>query len=551
MATKIETLKKPNGDQVLPRTRAKAVSMENGTTVEAAINDIHTTISELQVGTTPDFILERLQEKSDIGHTHTAEEIGAVSLGDVSWMKEYITTTMVDVIVDMMLSLHDVSYYSTMSGAVTDVNNGTVGENADATKKDAVAGVYVDGGEPYVVLLKDYTDITRIQPSVDMTINLGGHTLSTNDIVCIDALSGNITIDGRLNGSAVSVTTNTDGKPARPIQSYADNLIINGGTYIGNTTKAPSNGSVMYYEGAIQVKDAAIIANDTSGSLKAITAKANSTGTFVNCNITAISTNGEIATAVQAQENASIIISDCNINATSENGHSSGVLNEGLATISNCDITAISKNGKSHGISNHGTATVSDCNIRAYANYTYDDGENYYGAISMGVSNSSAMMTINNCYVIGAHSGLQNTGTLYVNGGTYEGYGHGGFYFAGTGTISYVCDATIRECKMPDGYIGTAGRNGAGFYIGGSDGNNNVYMNNCDIQGYSGTSQVFVLKDNNNTLYISNSRINEGTKIRIDTGNKLYIGAGNNFTAADTNNPDYVIETNDVYVMSA
>lgn len=40
MATNIETLIKPNGDQVLPRTRAKAVSMENGTTVEAAINDI-------------------------------------------------------------------------------------------------------------------------------------------------------------------------------------------------------------------------------------------------------------------------------------------------------------------------------------------------------------------------------------------------------------------------------------------------------------------------------------------------------------------------------
>ena len=40
MATKIETLKKPNGDQVLPRTRAKAVSMDDGTSVEAAITSI-------------------------------------------------------------------------------------------------------------------------------------------------------------------------------------------------------------------------------------------------------------------------------------------------------------------------------------------------------------------------------------------------------------------------------------------------------------------------------------------------------------------------------
>lgn len=47
MATTIETLKKPNGDQVLPRTRAKAVSMESGTTVEAAIENINTTINNL------------------------------------------------------------------------------------------------------------------------------------------------------------------------------------------------------------------------------------------------------------------------------------------------------------------------------------------------------------------------------------------------------------------------------------------------------------------------------------------------------------------------
>ena len=49
MATKIETLKKPNGDQVLPRTRAKAVSMESGTTVEAAILDIKALIGEAKI----------------------------------------------------------------------------------------------------------------------------------------------------------------------------------------------------------------------------------------------------------------------------------------------------------------------------------------------------------------------------------------------------------------------------------------------------------------------------------------------------------------------
>ena len=66
MATKIETLKKPNGDQVLPRTRAKAVFMENGITVEAAIAD-----------------------KSNNGHAHTVKAISDLSASatELNYMK--------------------------------------------------------------------------------------------------------------------------------------------------------------------------------------------------------------------------------------------------------------------------------------------------------------------------------------------------------------------------------------------------------------------------------------------------------------------------------
>ena len=49
---------------------------------------------------------------------------------------------------------------------------------------------------------------------------------------------------------------------------------------------------------------------------------------------------------------------------------------------------------------------------------------------------------------------------------------------------------------------------------------------------------------NNNNLYISNSRINEGGTIRIDNAtHKLYNGVGNNFTSSDTTNPEAVIDT--------
>ena len=78
MATKIETLKKPNGDQVLPRTRAKAVAMENGQTVEAAIEEIKTSstlpiISSsdagkfLRVSVEGKWVAETLTDVSEVG----------------------------------------------------------------------------------------------------------------------------------------------------------------------------------------------------------------------------------------------------------------------------------------------------------------------------------------------------------------------------------------------------------------------------------------------------------------------------------------------------
>jgi hypothetical protein len=140
---------------------------------------------------------------------------------------------------------------------------------------------------------------------------------------------------------------------------------------------------------------------------------------------------------------------------------------------------------------------------------------------------------------------------LYVNGGTYESYGHGGIYFAGADTTAYARNAVLRDCDMPDGYTATSGRNGAGFYVGGANGIS-VYMDNCDISG-ANKAQLFVLRgtsgEQNNTVYISNSRIEDGAKIRIDNDtHKLYIGRGNNFTADDTNRPGAVIVTDEVYV---
>lgn len=435
--------------------------------------------------------------------------------------------------VSQLQEQYDFEYYSTMNLAVTDVNNGTIGANADVDKEDAVAGIYTDeNGGVNVVLLQDTTEATRIQPTVDMTINLGGHTLSSEDLVVIQPTAGTITIDGRLEGSTIKQDSNT----ARYLlQCINDSTtIVKGGTYTLDLTveKLPTSCFTAFHTAHLKLENATINTAslfDTRG----ITLNQGTSATITNSNI--------------------------NVNGTELSyGIYTGL--ETNAIVTNCNVTAIAANGKSFGLSNNGIATISSCGIKAYANYLYGD-ETYYADNSIGVINDGTL-TFNDCYVTGTHSGISNRGPLYVNGGTYEGYGHGGFYFAGTGTTSYVRNATIRECAMPDGYTATANCNGVGFYIGGDVGNDNidVYMDNCDIYG---SSNQIVLRgssgEQNNSLYISNSNVydmdGDTISIRIDNDtHRLYIGTGNNFTVDNavtwgsiTNWDGIVINTDETY----
>ena len=395
-------------------------------------------------------------------------------------------------------------YYSTLNGAVNDVNNGTIGTNADANKDDAVAGIYTNAGQTYVVLLKDTTEATRIQPSVDMTINLGGHTLSADNAVCIAVNGGNLTIDGRLAGS--SIVMNRDGSSTACFfvssSSVAESLTIKGGTY---STVTESN--------------------------------------------TAYAVN-QISTTIKCA------FWGCRMDARSNSGAAYGIVCWSNFEVSSCDINTASQSGLSQGISIPAgvTAKVSNCNIEAYSSY-YSSGDNYT-SYSQGVSNLGTL-TINDCYVLGTHSGLQNHGTLYVNGGTFESYGHGGIYFSGEGTTAYVRNATLNDVlTMPEGWEGTSQHNGAGFYIGGYAGRDNisVYMDNCKIYG---SANQIVLRgssgEKNNTLYISNSNIYDldgnTLSVRIDNDtHKLYLGTGNNFTADNTTRPSAVIATTETYI---
>lgn len=408
--------------------------------------------------------------------------------------------------VDDLQNKYSFAYYSTMNLAVNDVNNGTTA-NADSTKDSAVAGVYTDeNGGKNVVLLKDHTEAARITATTDMTINLGGNILSSENKIAIAITSGNVTIDGRLAGSTILNRQNGDIRASAVAAAESTKLFINGGQYACYGENLPDNTGAIVTTGSLTVQDARIIIECTIGHSHGITL-----------------------------------------------GHTS------TAVISNTEIIATSTDGCSFGVdlNSDSIATLTDCNIKAYSNYLYSE-ETHCAAFSKGIRNFGTL-TLNDCYVMGTHSGISGNGILYVDGGTYEGYGHGGFYFAASDTTSYVRDAVIRDCDMPDGYTATASRNGAGFYMNPNGYNDQtsgtqiVYMDNCDIYGISASQIIAMAGGDKNELYISNSTINNmkggDANIRIDVGNnKLYIGAGNNFTAEDTSLPEAVVVTDEVYV---
>ena len=339
------------------------------------------------------------------------------------------------------------AYFSTMTNAIDAVASGT-SDNGDADRESAVAGVYTDeNANNTVVLLKDTEE--KIKIASNMTLNLGGHTLSSTTGSAITINSGNVHIDGRLFGSRVNVVT-TDDVTARAVAINKNcNVSIDGGTYTSAGTNKASAGILCL--GNLIANNATVIGRSTTARIDGVSMSSGSS-----------------------------------------------------ADITNCNIYAYSDEGKSYGIyvSKTCTVTVSDSEMKAYANYI-TDGAGQYTASSMGIYHSAgSVLTLNNCNVSGSIAGAQVYGTLYVNGGTYEGYGHGGFYLTGANMVAYIRDAIIRECGMSEGYSTNMYSNYAGAYFGGASGMT-IYMDNCNIQG---ATQPLVLRgsagETNITVYI-------------------------------------------------
>ncbi|MBR6689456.1 MAG: hypothetical protein IKL68_05520 [Clostridia bacterium] len=414
-----------------------------------------------------------------------------------------ITATQVDYLyLDQLDKNYELTYYNDAAAVVAAINNTTY-EGGTSAKEEAELALYTDDNNVQnLVVVKNTALNTTLTPTEDLVVDLAGKTLTFNTDNAINADGVDVSIKAEAAGSKLTLANS--GTTTTLVSVTNGTLTISGGEY-----ETKSNG---------------------------------------------VGTDASPNPSILVGQGGSLTASDIKLTATdATSGTLAGILVEegGTATVTNSQIELTSLNGlKSDGVRNYGTMTLVNTSVQAYANYTANAAKTDYATNTRGINNEGTM-TLKNCYVYGTHSGVRSAGPLYVDGGTYEGYGHGGIYFSHTGQVSYVKNASLRQAEMKVGYDdGIAGTNRAGCYIGGGS-NIVVYMDNCDLYG-----QYYPMvirssgSEGNNSLYISNSRINEDrTRYPRNDGstNRLYIGSGNNFDLEDTYKEEYTVETGEDY----
>lgn len=426
----------------------------------------------------------------------------------------------------------DADYYATLAQAVADLNAGTQ-DNALDDPAEAKVKVYsAHTGALTVQLLEDVSEAAQIDIAVDLDLVIGSHAL-------------------RLTTPAAYLNFAAD--TACQIHcSRTGGIIKDFGTAGSSCYAVNAAGALTIHRGSHRL----------SGANTSHTMFVRATGT---CGVIELDECAvEVANTADAAGETRILqtqAAETKIRRGVFNVETTrichGIYGMGEIEVSNTVIrvnTSDPTNTKTvHGIRlMGGNLHVSRSTIIADA-----PGCSADTAYSIGISHvAGSNVFAEDCYVFATHSGVSGQGNLYIRGGTYTGYSHGGFYFAnGPEGINYINDATIRCGNYEGAHDFSALAALAGFYVGGGDGAQNsnvtVYMDGCTI-GNAGLP-AFVIRDTSgeqgNRVYISNSTIlDEASAIRVDNEtHRLYVGAGTNITADRVDHPEWAEFNDELY----
>ena len=362
-------------------------------------------------------------------------------------------------------TINEIWYYSSLSLAVNDVNNDgkeiqdemivgkkihKLGDTSDANRDSAIAAAYVirktENIEYHVVLLDDFTELKRLSPTRDMTINLSGHelTFAPGEAVGIDGASNHddkITIDGRVQGSTIIV--NGTNKVSRVFQTKTNTFIINGGKYIAKTPtttaeseysscvvfcssngKANINGAEMIVEGVLE-------STDTIGAAGNIvvmhTIHSYGNVELTNCKLYTnvypeVEYTNSLIAGTYTNENGSILAKDCHIevmaNVKGKDVKVVSCYSRATSKFNNCNIKTTCKNQETKmmifGAAGYNEIELNQCTISVEAN------EQSYVAGLFNNSASNAIAT--KCSISSSGNLIENKGKMYIDSATQNGF---------------------------------------------------------------------------------------------------------------------------------
>ena len=434
--------------------------------------------------------------------------------------------------------------YASLSAAIADINNGTT-KNAITGNTGKVEVFAVESGEKYVRLLADEDVKTRIDINKDIILVLNGHTLNlTTPTAYLNFAKGtNCIINGEVAGSEIFC-----GREDIPVEASATvnmitadgNLRVLGGTYS------------LY------------------GSFAGVTMVFRSTATsaifaFNGVNISATNTSASStkpAMCIQTQS-AKAIINNCQLTATAKTiayairsvGSNVEMESTSITATASADPTNASTAAIA-GMTTSGTAILKNSTVFADAQDARSDRD-----VSIGITNTGTLVCMD-MTVTGTHSAVENKGNLYVRGGEFRGYAHGGFYLAHNSSHdAYINNAVIEvgveRSKLDFLFTKDNGEESnplAGFYLKNEQSQGAcAYIDGCTITGKA--NELFAVNpcstDHTNTVYISNTTNNAAaTTIRVGQKAEAKIGMGCNFTVTQNvkeDNQQWAEETGKLY----
>lgn len=461
----------------------------------------------------------------------TEEEVGDIEAkiptvvqeegtSETAVMSQKATTEAIKEVADNIPSsgISPIYYYDSLDAAIKDINGQTL-SGSRYNDENQICSVYKDfkTANYVITLLKDIELIDGSYTiSQNSELNLNGHkitdTIYNNMIYQLFRADTNtsLAIIGEISGSEIEIQlkvssdyTSFSGCVRARLGSSA--LVVKGGTYKLSAEPGPRTSTItMFWSEANR------------------------------CNIQ--DTNIEVDCTTIAAESC--------LGIKAVNGSETELKNNTIEVVSGHKTTTYGYN--------IGTTDVVICeNNKVFADapdnaVNTNAGWSYGGLVDVLVK----VAYLTNEKLVGTHSGLYMCASKsYINGGTYESCAHGGIYYAGSNSINYITNAIVGyqnyEGKFDSSNFTNKGGFGS-FYIGGSSGRHDirVYMDNCILTADQSTETAGqddgvkpygpVLRgtdgESNCVLYISNTNLPDGKKLRVDPKHKAFVGKNTNIT---------------------